>query len=29
MPVSWEQITPVVVQEAGLYPRPEVDFNGS
>ncbi|NTV90626.1 MAG: methylenetetrahydrofolate reductase [Clostridiales bacterium] len=24
MPVGWEQITPVVVKEAGLYPRPEV-----
>ncbi len=26
MPVGWEHITPVVVKEAGLYPRPEVDF---
>jgi 5,10-methylenetetrahydrofolate reductase len=25
MPVSWEKITPLVVQEAGLYPRPEVE----
>ncbi|MGM0420119.1 MAG: methylenetetrahydrofolate reductase [Bacillota bacterium] len=25
MPVAWEEITPVVVEEAGLYPRPEVD----
>ncbi|MHB1485368.1 MAG: methylenetetrahydrofolate reductase [Saccharofermentanales bacterium] len=26
MPVGWEQITPTVVREAGLYPRPEVDL---
>ncbi len=25
MPVAWEEITPVVVEEAGLYPRPEVE----
>jgi len=25
MPVAWEEITPVVVKNAGLYPRPEVD----
>ncbi len=25
MPVGWEQITPTVVREAGLYPRPEVE----
>ncbi len=24
MPVAWEEITPRVVEEAGLYPRPEV-----
>jgi methylenetetrahydrofolate reductase (NADPH) len=25
MPVAWEEITPVVVEEASLYPRPEVE----
>ncbi len=25
MPVAWEEITPVVIEKAGLYPRPEVD----
>ncbi|SDL19954.1 methylenetetrahydrofolate reductase [Halarsenatibacter silvermanii] len=27
MPVGWEEITPVVVEEAGLYPRPEVEVD--
>ncbi len=25
MPVAWEEITPVVIEEASLYPRPEVE----
>jgi methylenetetrahydrofolate reductase (NADPH) len=25
MPVAWEEITPVVIEGASLYPRPEVD----
>jgi len=25
MPVAWEEITPIVIEKAGLYPRPEVD----
>lgn len=25
MPVAWEEITPVVIKEASLYPRPEVE----
>lgn len=25
MPVMWEKITPVIVEKASLYPRPEVD----
>jgi len=27
MPVGWEEITPVVVEEADLYPRPEVEVD--
>ncbi len=27
MPVGWEEITPTVVEEAGLYPRPEVEID--
>ncbi|MFW5985928.1 MAG: methylenetetrahydrofolate reductase [Halanaerobiales bacterium] len=25
MPVAWEEITPVVIEQASLYPRPEVE----